>query len=88
MTTSGLLEVDTEAGCLAVVGEWGTDEGVGDVCSCTLPSPVEEVMTVHCLIPIKFPARLPTIQYLHTFWASTNFVVQLLITQLQWHIHI
>ena len=34
VTTNGLLEVDSEAGCLAVVGEWG--EGAGDVCSCTL----------------------------------------------------
>ena len=44
VTTTGLLEVDTEVGRLAVVGEW--DEGAGDVCSCTLPSTVKEVMTI------------------------------------------
>ena len=59
VTTSGLLEVDSEAGWLAVVRE---GEGAGDVCSCTLPSLVEEAMTVHWIIPIKFPASLPTIR--------------------------
>ena len=44
VTTSELLEVDSEAGCLAVVGE---GEGAGDVCSCTLLALVKEVMTVN-----------------------------------------
>ena len=51
VTTTGLLEVDSEAGWLAVVGEWG--EGAGDVCSCALISLVEEVMTDHGEYPLS-----------------------------------
>ena len=74
VTISGLLEVDSETGWLAVVGEWG--EGAGDVCACTLSSPVEEVRTVHWLIPTEFPASLPTTRMTCTLLrASTNLVV-------------
>ena len=74
VTTSGLLEVDTEAGCLAVVGEWG--EGAGDVCACTLSSPVEVVMTNHANIPTEFTASLPTTRKTCTLLrASPNLVM-------------
>ena len=59
--------MDSEAGWLAVVGERG--EGAGDVCSCTLPSPVKEVMTVHWSIPTEFPAGLPAHIFILGFYA-------------------